>query len=231
MRSSSSSNQTEKIDFIICCIILVTSTQAVEIFGILLFLYLLYKRSKLTEENEIKSFIEKFGTFFEEFKSDGIKDWLFYFIYILRRLMINVSYQFIDDGVFQLSISIMFSLSVRFNQIPLYVLTVRGFKTSIYNVYHFFNEILIGIYHAVILVSLINGVADKSEELTDICMKIILSAWILNMVISMSNTVKMVVDKIKDILAKRRLKKTEDKYKTRTAPEPIDDDCKVAELE
>ena len=67
----------------------------------------------MTDEEEIKTFVEKFGTFFEEFKSDGIKDWLFYFIYILRRLMIQVSYQFIDDGIFQLSISIMFSLSVR----------------------------------------------------------------------------------------------------------------------
>ena len=62
-------------------------------------------------------------------------------------------------------------------------------------------------------------------------MKIILSAWILNIVISITNTVKMIVDKIRGILAKRKLKSTEDKYKTRTAPEPVDDDCAVVELE
>lgn len=82
--------------------------------GIFFLLYLIRKRSKLSEENEIKLFIEKFGTFFEEFKSEGLKDWLFYFIYILRRLMIQISYQFIDDGALQLSFSIMFSLTVAF---------------------------------------------------------------------------------------------------------------------
>ena len=123
-------------------------------------------------------------------------------------------------------------------------MTVRGFKASIYNVYHFVNEILIGLYHAVILVSLINGVSDKSKELTDICMKIILSAWILNMVISMTKTIRMVVLKIRDILAKRRLNKIEDNFKTKAAAEPIEEnykkkrnrkvinyDCKVVELE
>jgi hypothetical protein len=111
------------------------------------------------------------------------------------------------------------------------MITIRGFKTFIYNIFHFFNEILIGVYHAVILVSLINGVSDKSKELTDICMKIILSAWILNIVISLSNTTKAVVEKIKDFLAKRKQKVTQDKYKTKTAPEPGDDDCKIVDLE
>jgi hypothetical protein len=65
-------------------------------------------------EEEIKSFIQRYGTFFEEFKAEGLKCWLFYLIYILRRLMIQISYQFIDDGVFQLAFSIMFSFSVSF---------------------------------------------------------------------------------------------------------------------
>lgn len=79
-----------------------------------MFLYLLIKRCRLKDENEIKAFTQSFGTFFDEFKTEGLKDWLFYFIYILRRLTIQLSYIFIDDGVLQLSLSIMFAFSVRF---------------------------------------------------------------------------------------------------------------------
>ena len=82
--------------------------------GIAFFLYLLNKRYRLTEENDIKAFNHKFGTFFEEFKNNGIVYWLFYYIYILRRIVIQVSYLFIDDGILQLSLSIVFSFSVRF---------------------------------------------------------------------------------------------------------------------
>ena len=79
-----------------------------------LFLYLLIKRCRIKDENEIKAFTQSFGTFFIEFKAEGLKDWLFYFIYILRRLMIQVSYILIDDGSLQLSLSIMFAFSVSF---------------------------------------------------------------------------------------------------------------------
>ena len=78
--------------------------------------------------------------------------------------------------------------------------------------------------------SLIKGTADKSEELADLCMKIILVAWVLNMIISITNTLKSVIGKIKEWLDKRRKKMIQSKYKTRTSPE-IMDNCKVSDIE
>ena len=72
------------------------------------------------------------------------------------------------------------------------------------------------------MVSLINGDADKSKLLTDICIMIILSAWILNMVISVTKTIRMIVVKIRSILAKRRLNKIEDIITTKGAPMQVE---------
>ena len=107
---------------------------------------------------------------------------------------------------------------------------MRGFNSVVYNVFHFVNEVLIGIYHAVILVSLLEGTADRSKKLTGICMNIIIVAWVLNIVISMINTIMAVVGKIKELLKKRRLKQSENKYKTQTAPEPSEGPFKISEF-
>ena len=107
---------------------------------------------------------------------------------------------------------------------------MRGFNSFIYNVFHFVNEVLIGIYHAVLLVSMLEGTADKSKKFTEICMNIIVVAWVLNIVISMTNTVKAVVQKIREFIAKRKLEKSGDKYKTRTAPDPTDGTFKITEF-
>ena len=100
----------------------------------------------------------------------------------------------------------------------------------VYNLFHFVNEVLIGVYHAVILISLLEGTAGRSKKLTEICMNIIVVAWVLNIVISMTNTVKTVVEKIRELLVKRRLRQSENKYKTRTAPEPTDGPFKISEF-
>jgi hypothetical protein len=72
----------------------------------------LYKRTKITEEAQIKEFTTLYSSFFEEFKEIGLSQWLFYLLFILRRLALNLSYLFIASGVFQMSISLMFSLTV-----------------------------------------------------------------------------------------------------------------------
>jgi hypothetical protein len=101
----------------------------------------------------------------------------------------------------------------------LYVFATRNFKSSIYNVYHFFNEILIGVYHAVILVSFIEGTSYESQKLADTCITIITVAWALNIVISLFNTVKMIVLKVKDFIRKRKSKVTQEKYVNKTGSE------------
>jgi hypothetical protein len=73
---------------------------------------LILKRIKLKESKEIKHFIYKYGTFFVEFKENGASDWMFYLMFILRRSLIIFSFQFIPYGIFQLSVSLVFSITV-----------------------------------------------------------------------------------------------------------------------
>ena len=188
---------------------------------------------KLTEENEIKIFLEKFGTFFEEFKDEGIKDWLFYYIYIFRRVAIQFSYLFISDGILQLSLSMMISFSVIFKQIPFYIAVVRGFNSRIYNAFHFINEILIGVYHVVIISSLFKNNSNKSEDFANACINIIITAWALNIMISITRTLKKIAEKIKEIIINRKKNKVEDNSQLKTGKdqEAKRDDLKVYDLD
>ena len=66
---------------------------------------------------------------------------------------------------------------------------------------------------------MLKGNAHNSELFTDICLKIILTAWILNILISVTNTAKNIIGKVKEWIIKRRIKRNEEKYKTKTVPE------------
>ena len=73
---------------------------------------LIIKRNKLENEDKIKEFIEFYSTFFEEFKQTGTSVWIFYLLYIIRRFAIVIAIDFIQDGVLQISISLVCSLCV-----------------------------------------------------------------------------------------------------------------------
>ena len=77
---------------------------------------------------------------------------------------------------------------------------------------------------------MLEGTADNLKKFTEICMNIIIVAWVLNIVISMTNTIKAVVQKIRELIAKRKLNNSGDKYKTRTAPQPTDGTFKISEF-
>ena len=66
------------------------------------------------DQDEIKEFTDKFGTFFEEFKDNGVNSWMFYVIYVLRRTAFVICYNFISEGMLQLGFSICFSFIVCF---------------------------------------------------------------------------------------------------------------------
>jgi hypothetical protein len=102
IRHSLYQNPTQIVDFCLCFLILVIFMQFAQIYCLGLFGYLLRKRSRLANEEEIKAFMEKYGTCFEEFKEDGITMWLFYVF----------GFFFISDGILQLTIAIGFSLTV-----------------------------------------------------------------------------------------------------------------------
>lgn len=74
--------------------------------------YAIFKRRKLTDENMIKDFEIKFGTFFSDFKPNGIKMWIFYVFYISRRTLLIASFLCKWDSGLQLGIALGFCLSV-----------------------------------------------------------------------------------------------------------------------
>ena len=73
---------------------------------------LLKKRSMITEEVEATAFVNKFPTFFEEFKDQATSNRIFYLIYILRRNILVACIVFISDGIIQLIVSLVCCLSV-----------------------------------------------------------------------------------------------------------------------
>lgn len=191
-------------------------------------MYLLKKRRKLQDEEEIKKFLGKFGTFFEEFKKGKLRYWLFYLIYILRRVTLLICYQFISNPQAQLTFSLIFSLIVRLIQVIGYVFITKNFKEFIYNIYHTLNELVIAVYCCVLLAGSKDSL--QSEDLADACIKLIITAWALNLACSLINTVMSLVIKIKKCLAKRKKTEVENKYKHKTAPQEVLQDTGDAQV-
>lgn len=75
-------------------------------------LYLIRKRQGLSEKEEIEIFYSNFGTFFEEFKGDGLSNWLFYLLFIFRRIAMIICIFLVENPVLQLTIYFSFALSV-----------------------------------------------------------------------------------------------------------------------
>ena len=61
---------------------------------------------------ELEAFLTMYGTFFEEFKKDELSSWLFYVLFVIRRISITILVIFIDSPTIQLTLSIAFTLSV-----------------------------------------------------------------------------------------------------------------------
>lgn len=62
---------------------------------------------------------------------------------------------------------------------------------------------------------MLKGSEGKDKLFISVSIYIILAAWVLNMVISISRTLKRIYDKIKEILDKRRLNKIRDTPNTK----------------
>lgn len=105
-------NAGQIVDFCLCLLIYVKNIQGFQIFGLCILINAIRIRYKLRTTEEIENFYEKFGTFFEEFKDQGIRLKLFYVIYILRRLFLGLSIFFSPDPAFQVCVAISFSISV-----------------------------------------------------------------------------------------------------------------------
>jgi hypothetical protein len=212
-------NAGQIVDFCLCLLIYVKTIQGFQIFGFCILINAIRIRYKLKTTEEIESFYEKFGTFFEEFKDQGIRLKLFYIIYILRRLFLGLSIFFSPDPAFQTCVAISFSISVFYMQIPIYVLITRDFKSITANFFHFFNELLIGSYYCYIFVSVLLSGKDMTEKQAYMCQYFVMGAWGLNAVLTIINTVFGTCKKIRDWLRKRRTEKLSKIYQFKTHPD------------
>jgi hypothetical protein len=156
--------------------------------------------------------------------------WLFYVFYILRRSALIICYLFTSDGILQLSISISFSLAVIFKQIPIYISFTRCFRESLYNAYHFCNELLLALFHVTILIGLVHHSPGSSKTISDICIIYITVAWVMNMAVSITILVKDAIGKIRTWLRRRREETVSKFYKTKTVPE-LNDNKFIKETE
>jgi hypothetical protein len=151
---------------------------------------------KLSSEDLAQNFITRYPIFFEDFKGEGLSNWLFYVLYIARRLVIVVCITFIQDATLQLSLSFTMSISVTFNQICAYIISTRSFKVSFYNLFHFSNEILICIFQLSLLFKLLPENTTSPSTITDMSINIITVCWFMNIVVSLGLTLRNLKIKI-----------------------------------
>ena len=144
-----------------------------QIGGVIVLIYLVKKRAVIEEEN-IENFITTYGVIFDEFKSYDILFWVFYLLYIARRLFITSAALFLENGPVQLTTSFIFSLSVLS-----YTLFTMCFKNLISNIYTITNEVL----HLVTLILLFNQTLETTSDpqnYSDLIIRTVTAAWALN---------------------------------------------------
>ncbi|OMJ92401.1 hypothetical protein SteCoe_4848 [Stentor coeruleus] len=221
IRYGNFSSAPQIVSFILCCLCLM-----LQFSGIVIFIYCLYKRSKLTEASQIELFEKKFGTFFDDFKPTGISNWLTYVFFILRRTALVLSYHFINDGSMQMSIAIGFSLSI-----PLYILLIRNFKNFYQLCFNLVNEIIIAGYYGTILFGFIYGNSIMSEENAYICIYFIISAWLLNLAFSVISNITGIYRNIKKIIIRITKNRRDRVYRVDTITEVQGKNAKTQTLE
>lgn len=74
--------------------------------------YLTVKKSKITCPAELENLLQKYGTFFKEFKSKSFNSSLFYPLFVIRRLFLIALILFVNDPRVQLTVSFALSLCV-----------------------------------------------------------------------------------------------------------------------
>ena len=170
--------------------------------------YLIRKRQKVIGKEEIEIFNKTYGTFFEEFKDDDLSKWLFYILFIFRRIAMIISIYFLNDAILQFTIYFCFSLSVILIQVSIYVIIVRPFKDSSQNYYQFLNEMTISTVAMSMIAQLIPDTKISWETTSDLCINLIICSWLLNIGFTFGGVVYKIFEKIKAFIKKRRSSKS-----------------------
>ena len=100
------------VDIAVTSLILVIFIQFIDASGIVLLVYLIYKREKIVDEEEITKFTSYFSTFFGEINNKGPSSWVFYLLFVVRRVLLVIVINFIEEGVLQVIVVFVISLCV-----------------------------------------------------------------------------------------------------------------------
>ena len=163
-------------------------------------LYTILKRNSIKDPYEKEKFLKKYSTFFDEFKEEGLSSWIFYLIFVVRRLSLVMIILFVSNPVLQLALSVSFTLIVRFMQIPVYLFETAAHKDRISGLYIALNEILTCIYYIIISLPYISSLNYSRQRIATYCIEIIITALILNMLSSALIT----IENIRNWLRRRR---------------------------
>ena len=75
-------------------------------------IFLIRERAKIIGKEEIEIFLKKYGEIFEEFNESGISAWLFYVLYIVRRIALVICINCFNQPIIQLLVYIFFCILV-----------------------------------------------------------------------------------------------------------------------
>jgi hypothetical protein len=141
-------------------------------------IWVIYKVPRL-EEDDLKTFSDKYGTFFIEFDSKEVSHLLFYCLYIIRRTGLVLLVLCSPDGHLTLICSCTFSVTL-----GVYIIITMPFENLMYNLYNLFNEILICALHVTIFCYFIPEVRLNPDTASSYCINFITGAWLLNIACS-----------------------------------------------
>ena len=166
------------------------------------------RKTQIKDENENKRFNETFGTFFDDFKENHYREWLFYVLYIIRRVCIFFSYKYVQKGFPQIILPCVTTLTVINIKVAFYIFITKCFKLMICNLYHFIKEMLILAYYIILFICFLSN-ETMSDQNSYFCIYIITLCWVMNVCFSLYGGGKKIHEKIRNWRLSRRNKKIE----------------------
>lgn len=128
------------------------------------------KRKKV-EEDSLEKFFIAYGVIFDEFKNQDLSFWIYYLLFILRRVSMAIFTIYIQNPVLQLMSIATFSVCILF-----YVSFTRCFKKSVSNYFMIFNEVI----YLLIVILLLKHLLISSNYTYDYISNTVIAAWALN---------------------------------------------------
>jgi hypothetical protein len=199
------SNFLQIFNFLFCLGLLVRFIQVFLVFSVFGAFLILRKWRRINDEEEKKAFKEKFSVVFAEFDDGPSAFYLFYLIYIVRRLVIVGMIQFELDQFIQLIVSATFSITVKVRQAGLYVFITKCFKSRLMNVLNVLTEMLLAAYFFMMLFKFLPEAKTTWKEENKHCINLIFTVWGVNIGLTTLITLGKIIEIIKRVCKKKQV--------------------------